>query len=392
MALHTIEICAGVGMLGEGLRAGLSHMGIALRTVCYVEREAYAAAVLAARCEEGSLDDAPVWSDLTTFNARRWRGAVDGIAAGFPCQDLSLAGKRAGLDGKRSGLFFDILNIADDCGAWFLFLENVAGIASATASVVDEAEGDLEERAAARVLGELAERGWNAEWLTLSASEVGASHVRERWFCFAWRVVYTERVGSDAEHFIDMQRGWTGEAKQTWMAGGDVGNSDKQRAHRAGTRRQQDRSAESSDSGGCMGHATRQRCGEARHSDTQAEHARLGGAIAAVADTSSTEQQEPKQCRTCAGNRGGAQAHGPTEQLRRPFFAPGFQSPEWPAIINRHPELAPALEPTFRGELDGMAFAMDESRAQRLKCVGNGVVALCAAVAFVQLAKRAGLQ
>jgi hypothetical protein len=80
-----------------------------------------------------------------------------------------------------------------------------------------------------------------------------------------------------------------------------------------------------------------------------------------------------------------------TELHGRPFFAPGPQSPEWPAIINRHPELAPALEPSFRGELDGMAFAMDESRAQRLKCVGNGVVALCAAVAFVQLAKRSGL-
>jgi len=187
MALHTIEICAGVGMLGEGLRAGLAHLGIPLRTVAYLERETYPAACLAARCEEGSLDSAPVWSDLTTFDAGAWLGAVDGIAAGFPCQDLSLAGRRAGLDGKRSGLFFNILDIADRCGAWFLFLENVAGIASATASVVDEAEGAIDERAAARVLGELADRGWHAEWLTISASDVGASHGRERWFCLAWR-------------------------------------------------------------------------------------------------------------------------------------------------------------------------------------------------------------
>lgn len=174
-------------MLGEGLRAGLRYMGIETRACCFVEREAYPASVLAARMEEGSLDPAPVWPDLLTFDAGRWAGAVDGIVAGFPCQDLSLAGRRAGLDGKRSGLFFNILDIADACGAWFLFLENVSGIASATASVVDEAEGALEERAASRVLGELAERGWNAEWLTLSASDVGASHRRERWFCFAWR-------------------------------------------------------------------------------------------------------------------------------------------------------------------------------------------------------------
>lgn len=189
MALHTIELFAGVGMLGEGVRAGLGYLGIETRCVCYVEREAYAAAVLAARIESGALDPAPVWSDVCTFDARRWHGAVDCIVAGFPCQDLSVAGRRAGLDGARSGLFFEVLRIADDSGAELIVLENVAGIASATASVVDEAEGDLEERAAARVVGELADRGWNAEWLTLSASDVGASHGRERWFCVAWRHV-----------------------------------------------------------------------------------------------------------------------------------------------------------------------------------------------------------
>lgn len=207
LALQTISLFSGVGMLDEGLRAGLAHMGIPHRTLCHVEREAHAAAVLVARMEEGSLDAAPVWSDLCTFDAAAWRGKVDCVVAGFPCQDLSLAGRRAGLDGARSGLFFNVVDIADACGAWSLFLENVAGIASATASVVDEAsasdyapkpngdgfsdvgieDGRLLERAAARVLGELADRGWHAEWVTLSASDVGASHGRARWFCWAWR-------------------------------------------------------------------------------------------------------------------------------------------------------------------------------------------------------------
>lgn len=187
MAIHTIELFAGVGMLGVGLSSGLEYMGIEHRTVCYVEREAYASSVLVARMEEGSLDKAPIWSDVTTFNARQFNGCVDGIVAGFPCQDISIAGQRAGLDGSRSGLFFEIPKIADDCGAWFIFLENVAGISSATATAVDKEEGELEERAAARVVGELADLGWNAEWITLSASDVGASHGRARWFCFAWR-------------------------------------------------------------------------------------------------------------------------------------------------------------------------------------------------------------
>src|SRR3546814_18014295 len=123
--------------------------------------------------EAVALVPAPIWSDMLTFDGAAWRGRVDCVIAGFPCQDLSIAGQRAGLDGKRSGLFFTVCDIADACDAQFLLLENVSGIASATATVVDEAEGELEERAAARVLGELADRGWDAEWITLSASDVG---------------------------------------------------------------------------------------------------------------------------------------------------------------------------------------------------------------------------
>ena len=103
MDFHTIELFAGVGQLGEGLRAGLAHLGRTARPVAYVEREAYAASVLAARMQEGSLDAAPVWSDVTTFNAHQWAGAVDCVVAGFPCQDLSLAGRRAGLDATERG-------------------------------------------------------------------------------------------------------------------------------------------------------------------------------------------------------------------------------------------------------------------------------------------------
>jgi len=175
-------------MLGEGLRAGLAHMGVSYRTICHVEREAYPAAVLVARMEEESLDEAPIWSDACTFDAQAWRGRVDCVVAGFPCQDLSVAGRRAGLDGKRSGLFFEVVRIATDSGAWLMVLENVAGIATATASVVDAEEGELDERAVSRVVGELADLGWNAEWITLPASDVGASHGRSRWFCLAWRL------------------------------------------------------------------------------------------------------------------------------------------------------------------------------------------------------------
>ena len=206
MAVHSIELCAGVGMLGEGTRAAFDFYGIKHRTICYVEREAAAAGQLVALMEAGILDPAPVWSDLLTFDGAAWRGKVDCLIAGFPCQDLSIAGRRAGLNGKRSGLFFDICDLADDCGAQLLVLENVSAIASATATVVDEAE-ELEERAAARVMGELADRGWDSEWITIRASDVGASHQRARWFCFAWRV-------ADSEHAERRPERVTGDCRQ----------------------------------------------------------------------------------------------------------------------------------------------------------------------------------
>ena len=233
MALHSIELCAGVGMLGEGVRAAFELLGIEHRTVCYVEREAAAAAQLARLMEAGALDPAPVWSDLLTFDGAAWRGCVDLLVAGFPCQDISIAGRRAGLDGKRSGLFFDILDIADDCGATGLVLENVSAIATATATAVDETEGTLEERAAARVVGELADRGWDAEWITLSASDVGASHGRARWFCLAWRRDVAATGHGPRTH---QQIGicWSDRQADHCAGGQAVGNAERPRWPQAG--------------------------------------------------------------------------------------------------------------------------------------------------------------
>lgn len=202
--IHGLAICAGVGMLDEGAAAGFDALGFEYRTVAYLERDGFAASTLVARMEDQALEQAPVWDDLKTFPGRAFRGAVDCICAGFPCQDISVAGARAGLDGARSGLFFDILDIADDSEAYLMLLENVSGIASAGATVVDEAGESLTERAAARVVGELADRGWAAEWMHVRAYDVGASHGRERWFCFAWRVAdsnfQSERNGNSGEN------------------------------------------------------------------------------------------------------------------------------------------------------------------------------------------------
>lgn len=96
--MNGLALCAGVG----GLELALGLVLADYRTVCYVEREAYAAAQLVARLAEGALDVAPIWDDLATFDGRRWRRCVSIITAGFPCQPWSAAGKGEGVEEGRA--------------------------------------------------------------------------------------------------------------------------------------------------------------------------------------------------------------------------------------------------------------------------------------------------
>lgn len=164
MALRALSLCAGIGGIDLGLR------GVA-RTICYVEREAFAAAILRARMQDGSLDDAPIWSDLGTFDARAWRGAVDLVTGGYPCQPFSVAGKRRGEDDERH-LWPQVRRIIDESGSPLVFLENVPGHL---------------HLGFADVLADLAALGFDAEWGLFTAREVGAPHKRERLFVLAYR-------------------------------------------------------------------------------------------------------------------------------------------------------------------------------------------------------------
>lgn len=298
--LNAISLCSGVGMLDEGVRAGLEFLGITLRTVAYAEWEAPAATQLIALMEAGCLDEAPVWcGDIRQINAGKFRGVVDCVIAGFPCQDLSIAGRRAGLDGKRSGLFFRVCDIADDCDAQYLLLENVSAIASATATVMDEAEGELEERAAARVMGELADRGWNAEWITISASDVGASHRRARWFCFAWRdVADTESRGRGERQRQEFSR-----RAEIKGAGEYMGHARLQHQHseqRADGAEHQGAGGAVADTENANRRSEQQPCGTGRW------RGRLAGIGSGMADPGSEGRQGREQCRTRIDNRGGA--------------------------------------------------------------------------------------
>lgn len=119
--IHGLAICSGVG----GLELGVGLAAAGYRTVCHVEGEAYAAAVLAARMEDGALAPAPIWSDLRTFDGRPWRGVVDLVTAGYPCQPFSCAGRRAG-EGDPRHLWPHVRRVIAETGPALVFCENVA--------------------------------------------------------------------------------------------------------------------------------------------------------------------------------------------------------------------------------------------------------------------------
>ena len=158
---------------GGGLELGLSlALGTDYRTIAYVERECTSAAVLAANMERGWLDKAPIWDDVTTFTGDAVSPLVDNIdivSAGFPCQPWSVAGSRKGTEDER-WLWPLIFRLVREIRPRSIFLENVPGLL----------HGGIEH-----VLGDLASVGFDAEWTSVRASDVGAPHRRERVFILA---------------------------------------------------------------------------------------------------------------------------------------------------------------------------------------------------------------
>lgn len=148
---------AGGGILGGKL--------LGWRTVCAVEYNAYARSVLLARQNDGTLPPFPVWDDVRTFDGKPWRGSIDVVSGGFPCQDLSSSGSGVGLDGERSGLWFEMERIIGEVRPRFILIEN---------------SPNLINNGLARVLCGLAAMGFDARWGIISASDTGASHARER--------------------------------------------------------------------------------------------------------------------------------------------------------------------------------------------------------------------
>jgi DNA (cytosine-5)-methyltransferase 1 len=166
---------AGGGILGGHL--------LGWRTVCAVEWEAYPASVLVARQNDKVLPPFPIWDDVQTFDGKPWQGIVDVVSGGFPCQDISSAGKGVGITGARSSMWGHMARIIGEIRPQYAFVENSPMLTS---------------RGIGTVLGDLSEMGYDAQWCVLGANDVGANHKRDR----IWILAYTNSQ-SDAERRIN---------------------------------------------------------------------------------------------------------------------------------------------------------------------------------------------
>ena len=148
---------AGGGLLGGKL--------LGWRTVCAVEWDGYARDVLVARQNDGCLPPFPIWDDVQTFDGRPWRGRVDVVSGGFPCQDISCAGKGAGIEGERSSMWKHMARIIGEVRPRYAYVENSPMLVG---------------RGLATVLADLAEMGYDARWGIVGAHHVSAPHKRDR--------------------------------------------------------------------------------------------------------------------------------------------------------------------------------------------------------------------
>ena len=162
--MKVLDLFSGIG----GFSLGLERAG--METVAFCEFEPHAQEVL-----RKHWPDVPIHSDVRELNGHDFRGTVDVVTGGFPCQDLSTAGKQAGFNGERSSLYREMLRIISECRPRYAIFENVTGLLTGESG-----------RWFGQFLYDLAEIGFDAEWHCISASDVGAHHHRDR----VWIVAY----------------------------------------------------------------------------------------------------------------------------------------------------------------------------------------------------------
>lgn len=352
VALRSLALCAGIGGLDLGVKLARPEH----RLVGAVERQAYCAAVLVARMGEARLDQAPIWDDLATFDGSPWRGAVDLITAGYPCQPESLAGSRRGSDDER-WLWDEVWRVVREVGPALVFLENVPGHLSGTFG---------------RVVGDMAASGWRVEWDCVPACTVGACHERDRLFVLAANPDRSDvRLEPERHQRQSAERGDTESVHACAARDATDANGQRRTPQRETGKPRRHAAADAvhrveasdADSIGGQGQSIRRK----QHSERQALGLNADRSAAADSDMLG---------RRCAG---GEQTATPDEDGWRGQAPEGRGGHRWPW---------PPPEPAFRRVDDGIRHRLDVDWADRIHALGNSVVPQAAARAWRTLEAR----
>ncbi len=391
--INHLSLCSGYEGIGLGLRRVLPT----LREIAYVEREGFPIANLVAKMEAGELDPAPVFTDVKTFPYAEFRGCVDILSGGFPCQPFSNAGKRNGVEDPRH-LFPYIAEGIRQCEPRIVFLENVEGVISAKTA---DGESVLQY-----VLRELEGLGYRAEAGIFSASEVGAPHQRKRVYILGMvnsedigRGGWTHRDGDDGPGLQEQEaqeqsnlwveaagcsgdsRGEMGDSERMWESQPQGGEQDK----RGWTQHSSEELGNTSDL------RLQQSGSDSRETSTDQSREERGlyepqGASALSRNGSQSEGSEELADSHSRGGEIQDQGKLTGEQV---LERNGSQRGAWPSRPSEpqhdweEPRLTGQAEPGL-----GRATHGSSSRVDRLRLLGNGVVPATAAKAFLTLINR----
>ena len=173
--MKVLDLFSGIG----GFSLGLERAG--METVAFCEFDEHAQKVLKKHWPE-----IPIHTDIKELDANEYRGTVDIVCGGFPCQDLSAAGKQAGFSGERSSLYTEMLRVISECLPRYAIFENVTGLLTGE-----------QGRWFAKFLYDLASIGYDAEWHCIPASFIGACHRRDR----VWIIAYPNKINGKPSEF-----------------------------------------------------------------------------------------------------------------------------------------------------------------------------------------------
>ena len=347
-SFSVLSLCTGIGALDLGVKLAVPST----RTICMVEREGFCINDLVQAMEAGLMDEAPIFSDVRTFDGKPWRGVVDCVIGGYPCQPFSIAGKRLGASDPRH-LWPAIAKIVDEVKPAYCFFENVD----------DHLRMGYKE-----VAQDLDAMGYIPEAGIFSSEETGASHARERLYIMAYSSECELAAGSKECGIYGALRKNRTEFNNINGSSETVEYSQSQGSRKLPKRKKKELS-KFRISKSTMGNTDRLR--ELQSERSKPNKWGRDSESGEEVDYSMRERYRHPEEEISTG-RLRAEPPSPDDEIG------------WSRALELHPELSPKLPMETEPIIPTLADAVAD-RVDRVRAIGNGVDPVVAAVAFSTL-------